>query len=97
MKLTTNRDGLDPSECEELAREIIKLAASQGCPAGQSPVHFFAGEIARLREALRKLTTEVAGITYAEAELRLVCGDTNYNCLMRRVEEARAALKVAVA
>ena len=59
-QMSTNRDGLDLSECEELAREIIELAASYGCPAGQSPVHFFAVEIERLRAAVEREDDEQA-------------------------------------
>lgn len=44
--------------------------------------------------ALRSLANEASGFIGAfEAELRAVAGNTNVNCLLRRIDEARAVLE----
>jgi hypothetical protein len=47
-------------------------------------------------EALRKLTNEVGATLGAEHALRSALGNTNYNVLRLRYEEARAALTAAM-
>ena len=54
-----------------------------------------ADHIAALEAALLSLSNEVDALGYFERPVRLVVGNTNYSCLMRRVEEARVALKAA--
>ena len=50
-------------------------------------------EAERLRAALRKLANEVEGAWgIAELDIRCAIGNTNYQCVKLRLDEARAAL-----
>lgn len=46
-----------------------------------------------LEEALRKLTNEVAAIGAFAFDIRELIGETNWNVLTLRLQEARAALR----
>lgn len=52
-------------------------------------------EAPALLEVLIKLSNEAAGWRGYEAELRQIAGNTNFACLMQRVDEARAAIAKA--
>ena len=51
--------------------------------------------ITQLEDALRSLLNEVAGMTggFFDADLRDVLGNTHFDCLVLRKDEARALLK----
>ena len=48
-----------------------------------------------LKEALESLANEASGFRMAEPEIRQIVGNTNWNCLMLRVEQAREALELS--
>lgn len=74
---------------EEVEQGQTAIARADKAEADKAALE---AHVERLRGALVRLRNEVGGLACAEIEIRQAVGNTNWNCLELRVNEAHAVL-----